>query len=162
MTLFDYLVVFTLACSVVIGVMRGLVREVLSLLSWIAAFVVANLYADYLARLLPSMIPGATLRLIVAFLALFIGVRLLMGLLSMAIASVVEAAGLTVADRVLGCLFGFLRGMLFVLALFFLGAMTTLPQQQFWKHAMLRPAVEAVARVVHPMLPGELARRIRF
>ena len=54
MTLFDYLVLFVLICSVVIGTMRGLVKEVLSLLSWIAAFTIANMYGEQLARLLPE------------------------------------------------------------------------------------------------------------
>ncbi|HEY5800442.1 MAG TPA: CvpA family protein [Burkholderiaceae bacterium] len=162
MTLFDYIVVFILVCSVVIGVMRGLVREVLSLASWIVAFVVANAYGEVFARFLPNVIPGATLRLIVGFVVLFIGTRLLMGLLSLAVRSVVEAAGLSLTDRILGALFGFLRGALFVLALFMLGAMTTMPQQPFWKHALLRAPVQTAAHALHPLLPAELARRIRF
>ena len=120
MTLFDYVVVFTLACSVVIGLMRGLVREVLSLLSWVVALVVANAYGEQLGRLLPGMVPGSALRLIIGFIVLFIGVRLLMGLFSLAVRSVIEAAGLSLADRLLGSLFGIARGVLFILVRFFI------------------------------------------
>ena len=82
MTIFDYLVLFVLVASVVISTMRGLVREILSLVGWVVAFVVANAYGATLAPMLPAMIPGEAVRLMVAFVALFLGVRILMGLLS--------------------------------------------------------------------------------
>src|SRR5690606_10902206 len=97
-TIFDYLVLFVLISSVVISTLRGLVKEILSLLGWIVAFVVANAYGAGLAPLLPEVIPGDTARLIVAFIALFLGVRILMGLLSLAIGALVEATGLSLAD----------------------------------------------------------------
>jgi membrane protein required for colicin V production len=83
-TIFDYIVLFILVSSVVISTMRGLVKEILSLVGWIAAFVVANAFGAKLAPMLPSVIPGESLRLIVAFIALFLGVRVLMGLLARA------------------------------------------------------------------------------
>ena len=108
MTIFDYLVLFVLASSVVISTMRGLVKEILSLLGWVVAFVVANAYGARLAPLLPSMIPGEAVRLMVAFVALFLGVRVLMGLLALAIGALITASGLSLADRGLGGLLHFL------------------------------------------------------
>ncbi|HTD02774.1 CvpA family protein, partial [Undibacterium sp.] len=110
MTLFDYLVLFILICSVVISTMRGLVKEILSLASWIIAFVVANAFSATLAVWMPDVLPGQMARLIVAFIALFIGVRLLMSLLMLALDSVIKAGGLKLADRGLGGLFGLARG----------------------------------------------------
>lgn len=162
MTLFDYLVVFILICSVVISTLRGLVKEILSLLSWIVAFVVANAYGEKLAALLPEAIPGSTTRLIVAFIALFIGVRLLMMLLSMAIDAVIKASGLTLADRGLGGLFGLGRGIVIVLAVVLVCGMTAIPQQAFWKDALLSPLAETAARTVKPFLPGDMARHVQF
>jgi membrane protein required for colicin V production len=161
-TIFDYLVLFVLICSVVVSTLRGLMKEILSLLSWIVAFVVANAYGEYLAKLLPDMIPGNTTRLIVAFIALFIGVRLLMMLLTTAVDALIKASGMTVADRGLGGLFGLGRGMLIVLAVVLLCGMTALPQQAFWKEALLSPLAETAARTVKPFLPGEFARHVQF
>jgi membrane protein required for colicin V production len=161
-TIFDYLVLFVLTCSVVISTMRGLVKEILSLLSWIVAFVVANAYGEHLAALLPGMIPGSVMRLIIAFLALFIGVRLLMMLLSMAIDTLIKASGLTLADRGLGSLFGLARGLLIVLAAVLLCGMTAIPQQPFWKDALFSPLAETAALTVKPFLPGNLARHVQF
>lgn len=162
MTIFDYLVLFVLVCSVVISTLRGLVKEILSLLSWIVSFVVANAYGEGLARLLPDMVPGNTTRLIVAFIALFIGVRLLMMLLTLAIDTVIKASGLTLADRGLGGLFGLGRGIVIVLAVVLVCGMTAVPQQPFWKEALFSPLAETAARTVKPFLPGDFARHVQF
>jgi membrane protein required for colicin V production len=161
-TIFDYLVLFVLVCSVVISTLRGLVKELLSLLGWIVAFVVANAYSETLATLLPDMIPGNVTRLIVAFLVLFIGVRLLMMLLTMAMDEFIKATGLTVADRGLGSLFGLARGLVLILAAVLICGMTALPQQPFWKDALFSPYAEAAARTVKPFLPGDFARHLQF
>ena len=129
MTIFDYIVLFILVSSVVISTMRGLVKEILSLVGWIAAFVVANAFGAKLAPMLPSVVPGESLRLIVAFIALFLGVRVLMGLLALAIGALIEATGLSLADRGLGGLFGLGRGIVIVLAGVILCGMTSIPPQ---------------------------------
>lgn len=162
MTIFDYLVVFVLVCSIVISTLRGLVKEILSLLSWIVSFVIANAYGEDLAGLLPDMVPGNVTRLIVAFIALFIGVRLLMLLLTMAVDALVKATGLTLADRGLGGLFGLGRGLVIVLAVVLMCGMTAIPQQPFWKEALFSPLAETAARTVKPFLPGDFARHVQF
>ena len=162
MTIFDYVVLFILISSVVISTMRGLVKEILSLLGWVAAFVVANAFGAKLAPMLPSVIPGEALRLIVAFIALFLGVRVLMGLLALAIGALIEASGLTLADRGLGGLFGLGRGIVIVLAGVILCGMTSIPQQAFWKDALFSPMAETGARTVKPFLPAAFAQHVQF
>ena len=162
MTIFDYLVLFVLLASVVISTMRGLVKEILSLLSWVVAFVVANAYGAVLAPMLPAMIPGDAVRLMVAFVALFLGVRILMGLLSLAVEALVKASGLSLADRGLGGLFGLARGIVIVLFAVILCGMTTIPQQDFWKDALLSPMAETAARTIKPFLPAALTQRVHF
>jgi membrane protein required for colicin V production len=161
-TIFDYVVLFVLLCSIVISTMRGLMREILSLLSWVVSFVIANAYGEQLAHWMPDVIPGGTTRLIVAFIALFIGVRLLMMLLNMAIDAVIKATGLSIADRGLGGLFGLARGMVIVLAGVLLCGMTAIPKQPFWQEALLSPLAETAARTVKPFLPGDFARHVQF
>ena len=153
---------FVLICSIAISTMRGLVKEMLSLLGWIVSLVVANAYCTALAALLPDMIPGSATRLIVAFIALFIGVRLLMMLLTMAVDALVKASGLTIADRGLGGLFGLARGLVIVLAGVLVCGMTAIPQQAFWKEALLSPLAETAARTAKPFLPGQFAGYVKF
>ncbi|WP_019141397.1 CvpA family protein [Noviherbaspirillum massiliense] len=162
MTLFDYLVLFVLICSVVISTLRGLMKEILSLLSWIVSFVLANAYSEDLAGMLAGLLPGSTTRLIVSFIVLFIGVRCLMMLLSMAVDALVKASGLTLADRGLGGLFGLGRGLVIVIAAVLLCGMTAIPKQPFWKNALLSPMAETAARTIKPFLPGDFARHVQF
>jgi membrane protein required for colicin V production len=161
-TLFDYLTIFVLAASIIVSTMRGVVREVLSLASWVAAFLAANVYGETLARWLPPAIPGALTRLIIAFVVLFIGTRLLMGLLILTAEALIRAGGLSFVDRGLGSLFGLARGMLIVLTAVLLCGMTAIPQQPFWKDALLSPLAESAARTIKPFLPGGLARHVQF
>jgi membrane protein required for colicin V production len=161
-TIFDYLVLFVLISSVVISTMRGLVKEVLSLVGWVVAFVVANAYGASLARLLPAVIPGEIVRLLISFVVLFIGVRILMGLLTLAVDALVTASGMSLADRGLGGLFGLARGLVIVLAAVILCGMTSIPQQAFWKHALLSPLAETGARTIKPYLPAAYAQHVQF
>jgi membrane protein required for colicin V production len=161
-TIFDYIVLLVLVCSVLISTMRGLVKEMLSLVGWVVAFVVANAYGAQLAELLPAAVPGVAVRLMLAFVVLFIGVRMLMGLLTLALDAVVTASGLGFADRGLGSLFGVARGLLIVLAGVILCGMTAIPQQAFWKNAMLSPLAETGARTIKPYLPSAYAQYVRF
>jgi len=161
-TIFDYLVIFVLVTSVIIGVVRGLVKEVLSLAGWVVAFVVANAYAAQLAQMLPAAVPGEVLRLILAFIALFIGARILMGLLSLALGALLDAGGLSMIDRLLGVVFGLARGLVIVLAGVILCGMTSLPQQPFWKEAMLSSYAEVGARMVKDFLPAAMAQHVNF
>lgn len=162
MTIFDYLVLFVLISSVIISTLRGLVKEILSLLGWVVAFVVANMYGARLAPLLPELVPGETARLIAAFVILFLGVRVLMGLLSLAIGALITASGLSLADRGLGGLFGLARGIVIVLAAVILCGMTAIPQQDFWRNALLSPMAETGARTVKPFLPAALAQHVKY
>lgn len=162
MTVFDYLVLLVLVCSVIISTLRGLVKEVLSLAGWIVSFIAANVYGEALSRLLPAEISGSSTRLIVAFVALFIGTKLLMALLAMAVDGLIKASGLTLADRGLGGLFGLGRGLVIVLAAVLVCGMTAIPQQPFWKHALLSPLAETAARTVKPYLPSEIAKHVHF
>ena len=162
MTIFDYLVLFILISSVVISTLRGLVKEILSLVGWVAAFIVANAFGAKLAPMLPSVIPGETVKLIVAFIALFLGVRVLMGLFALAVGALITATGLSLADRGLGGLFGLGRGIVIVLAGVILCGMTSIPQQAFWKDALLSPMAETGARTVKPFLPAAFAQHVQF
>jgi membrane protein required for colicin V production len=108
------------------------------------------------------VIPGEALRLIVAFIALFLGVRVLMGLLALAISALIEASGLSLADRGLGGLFGLGRGIVIVLAGVILCGMTSIPQQAFWKDALFSPMAETGARTVKPFLPAAFAQHVQF
>jgi membrane protein required for colicin V production len=162
MTWFDYAVIAVIAISVVISAARGLVREVLSLAAWFIAFIVANQWATDVAAMLPDSISGAMLRLLVAFVALLVGTLILGGIVNWGINRMIQTAGLQFADRGMGGLFGLARGVLIVLTAVILAGLTSLPQQPFWRNALLAPlAVEGV-RTIKPLLPENWARYVHY
>jgi membrane protein required for colicin V production len=162
MTPFDYVVIFVLACSALIGLFRGLIRELISLVGWVVALVVANMYAGVLAEWLPAAVPGQALRLIVAYIVLFFGVRLLLKLLTMLLDAMIAAVGLSFVDRILGAVFGLARGVVLVLAGVLLCGMTEIPRQAFWRNARLSPMAVNAAYQVLPYLPSKVAQQVKF
>jgi membrane protein required for colicin V production len=162
MTAFDYVVLTILVASIVISVLRGLVREILSLFAWLAAFVVANRYGADLAALLPDAVPAGTLRLVAGFAILFIGTMLLGSLVNLAIAHIIRASGLQIVDRGLGGVFGLARGVLIVLTLVILAGLTDLPRQPVWREAVLSGIAESAVKTLKPWLPDDWARRVNF
>ena len=160
MTLFDYLVLFVLITSVLISILRGVIKEILSLASWVLAFLVSTAYGVKVAEFIP--LSNQSFRLIAAYIALFIGVLLLMWLVTLAIDGLIKASGLKPLDRGLGILFGLARGCVIVLALMLVCGLTSLPQQPFWKNALFRPLLESVALSIKPCLPGTYARYVHF
>ncbi len=162
MTAFDYVVLAILVASVVISTLRGLVKEVLSLVAWLAAFVIANRYGADLAALLPQAVPAGTLRLVMGFGVLFIGTLLLASLVNLAIAHIITALGLKIVDRGLGGVFGLARGVLIVMTLVIVAGLTDLPRQPVWRDALLSGLAESAVRIFKPWLPDDWARHVNF
>ena len=162
MTAFDYVVLLTIGFSILLSVMRGMVREILALLSWVVAFWLANLYTVRFAPMLPEAIPSESLRLMAAFIILFLAVLLVMSLLAIGISELVKTVGLSMIDRGLGAMFGLARGILIVLVLVLMAGLTSLPRQSVWQNAMFSAPLEAFAGIVMPWLPVDLSKRIHY
>jgi membrane protein required for colicin V production len=162
MTFFDYAVLGIIGLSILLSIMRGFVRETLSLLGWVAAFYVAKLYTLELAPLLPQSIPGESLRLLAAFLILFLLTLLITSLLAIALGEVFKRAGLGWVDRMLGALFGLGRGILIVAVIVLLGGLTTVPHEAFWRDAMFSAPLEALVSNALPWLPEGIAKHISY
>ncbi|MCW5605951.1 MAG: CvpA family protein [Burkholderiales bacterium] len=162
MTVFDYAVLVIVGLSILLSVIRGLVREVLALLAWVVAFVAANLFGGKLAVLMPEAIPNEELRLLAGFAAIFFVALLSMSLVAIAVSGLVKSAGLGVEDRILGGAFGLARGLLIVLVLVLMGGLTALPREPVWREALLRPPFEALAMQVRGWLPADVAQHITY
>lgn len=162
MTYFDYIVLAIIGLSVLIGVMRGLVREVLSIIGWIAAFMVAQSYTAKLAPILPNAIPSESLRYLAAFIILFLATLLIASLLAIALSQVFKLTGLGFIDRAFGASFGILRGLLIVGVLVFLCGLTEIPKSQSWSAAMFSAPLEAMVMSSKSWMPPAIAERISY
>ena len=162
MTVFDFIAIVLLVISVGFSIWRGAVREVLSLVTWILAFWLAKLFAAVVAGWLPVSWNHQGLRIGIGFVAVMLVSILVFSLISLFIAHLVKAAGLTASDRMLGALFGLLRGMLILVALVLLGGMTSEPREPYWRNALFSRPLEKMALWAKPWLPEDIARRVSF
>ena len=162
MTWLDYAVLGVFAASLAVGAWRGLVREVLSILGWVIAFLAANLLAGPLGPAMPQAIPSPELRIAVAFVAVFIGSLIVTTLVALLLSKIVKAAGLGGVDRMLGALFGAARGLLIVLAAALLAGLTSAPKQAFWRESASGPMLVQAAQALKPFLPQTFAERLRY
>ena len=142
-----------LAASVLLGLWRGLVYEVLSVLNWLAAFVLAQWLSPRVALLLPLGQAGESLRYAAAFVVVFILALFAGGLLAWLTKKLVEAIGLRPVDRALGGLFGLVRGMVAVLALAVVVHLTGLREGPWWTESMTAGVATAALRGLKPMVP---------
>lgn len=162
MTWLDYAVVGVFAVSLVVGAWRGLVREVVSILGWIIAFLAANLLAGPLGSVMPQAIPSPELRIAAAYVAVFAGSLMATALVGLILSKIMKAAGLGGLDRMLGAIFGIARGLLIVLAAALLAGLTSAPRQAFWRDSATGPLLMQAAQALKPLLPQTLTERLRY
>ncbi len=162
MTSFDYIVLSIVGFSVLVSMMRGFVKELLSLISWVAAFLIARFYTTELAPLLPKGIPSEGLRLFAAFIILFLSTLLVSSLLSIAVSQIFRKTGLNGLDRFLGAIFGILRGLLIVCVLVFLAGLTSLPKEPLWRDAMFSPPLEKLVTSALQWLPDSISKYVKY
>ena len=158
MTGFDFAVLGILAASGVLGLARGLLKEMLSLAAYALAFVAAIWWGGIASGWLVHLIENPLLRAGAAYAAVFVATLLAVGLVNMALAALIRVTGLSPADHGLGGIFGLIRGLLIILALVVVCGYTTLPKEPWWQDAKFSPlAVEAVQQV-KSRLPHSLAQ----
>jgi membrane protein required for colicin V production len=162
MTGFDYTVIAIVLLSALLGWWRGLVYEVLSLLGWIVAGVVARLFAASAAPYMPTALGAESARVAVAFVALFVATLIVGGIVAWLLSKLVKWVGLGWLDGLLGMLFGMLRGVLVVLVLVLLAGMTHLPQEPFWRDAWSSKPLESMALAIQAWLPDSVAQRVHY
>lgn len=136
----DIIILCVLIISMLVGVIRGFIKEVLSLLSWIAALFLAAYFSLPLGQFLAPFIDNEVLRRISAFVLIFVIVVFLGSLIANSIAKLTTATGLRGVDRALGGLFGLLRGTV-VIFLGFLLLLSLEGTQDWWQGSILVPYV---------------------
>jgi Uncharacterized membrane protein, required for colicin V production len=145
-----------LAASVLLGLWRGLVYEVLSVLNWIAAFILAQWLAPQAAGWLPLGGAGEPLRYAAGFVLVFVAALFAGGLLAWLVKKLVEAVGLRPVDRTLGAVFGLIRGTVAVLALAVVVHLTGLKDGAWWTESMTAGVATAALRGLKPVVPEPL------
>jgi membrane protein required for colicin V production len=158
----DYAVLGVFLVSIAVGAWRGLVREVLSILGWVIAFLAANLLAGPLGPVMPAALQSAELRLAAAYILIFMLALVVTSLLGLLLSKVVQSVGLGGVDRMLGAGFGAGRGLLIVLAAALVAGLTSVPRQAYWRDSTSGPLLGRAALALKMLLPQTLTERLRY
>jgi membrane protein required for colicin V production len=157
----DYVIIGIIALSALIGLARGLIREVVSLVVWVAAIYIAWTHYHTAADQLAPWISTPSIRLAAGFLILAFAVLVAGAIVGFLLSTLVEKTGLTGTDRLLGAVFGAGRGVVLVAMLVFLGALTPLQQDPWWKQSILAGRFQVLAERILGEIPAEAVDKLK-
>lgn len=156
MTVVDIIVIFVVFLSALFSLLRGFVKEAISLGTWILAIWVSATFAPRLATVYSGAIESEAVQLAAGFATLFLLTLMMGALVNYMVTQFVKKTGLSGANRVLGVAFGFLRGILIIVVFVVIGGMTPLPQQQWWQTSLLLKRSETLAMQIQEYLPEDI------
>ena len=141
----DIVILCLIALPTIVGVFYGFLNIVFSLLSWAISLGLSIKLVPYFAPLLEGHVDTPILRIILAFIGLFILSLVIMSGISYFIVKLLGRTGLTAADRILGLFFGMGLGGLIVAVIIFLAGFTAFPQEPWWEESKLVEPFERIS-----------------
>lgn len=156
----DWVLLAVLVLSAAVGLWRGLVFEVLSLLGWVAAYIAAQALSSTVAPLLPVGVPDGPVNQGAAFALVFVLSLVIWTLLSRLLRLIVHATPLQLIDRVLGGGFGLLRGVVLMLAVATVVALTPAARSPHWQASQGAGLLAGLLQALKPLLPDSVARHL--
>lgn len=163
MNTFDYVMLLVLLAFAVTGAIRGFVLEVLSIVLWPLSALIAWLLADQAAGIFASIIGEPALRIVAAFVLIFILVFIVGTVVVYLIHRALPLRGVLRKPNVmLGGVVGLVRGAIIIVIVFLVAGITSLPQRPWWRDSALAPHFEKVAIAVGAYMPRDIARHIKF
>lgn len=151
----DIVILAVMAISLVFGLFRGLLRELLSLVSWVLAFWVAYRYSANVAEIIDRALQNPTLSQAVSAVLVFVIVLVALMVLTSLIAKVFKATGLAGIDRILGGLFGLGRGVVILLAALILASHTGAVEQDWYNASTMIPMFDRALDWMAAYAPAE-------
>lgn len=158
----DFFILGVILVSGLLSLWRGFVKEALSLITWIAAPVIAILFYEDFAPWFERWVSVPSARLALAFGILLVLVLILGGLVNYLVGQLVSKTGLTGTDRALGIVFGIARGVMVVGVLVLLAGLTQVPQDPWWKESIFLKHFVDLALWMRSFLPTDIAANIQY
>jgi len=155
----DLIIIVIIIISALISLVRGFVKESLSLASWILAGFIALRYFTPLADLLEPYIESPTIRTATGFAILFVSSLIVGAIINYMASQAVTKTGLTGTDKSLGVVFGVARGLLIVTLLVLLAGLTPMPSEPWWNDSTMIEFFSDMANWIKDILPQDVAGR---
>lgn len=162
MSVLDLAAIGVLVGSVAWGIWRGFTREIMSLAGWVLAFLAANSVAGPLGDMLPASIATPEVRVLIAFVVVFVLVLIAAAVVGMVLSKFLKAAGLSGVDRTLGGLFGLARGIIIILAFTVIAGLTSLPRLPMWKESVAAGMATRTILQLTSWFPPALEKRLKY
>lgn len=156
----DWFLLAALVISILIGVLRGFTREVLGLVSWIAALAAALLFAPQAAVHLEPHVATPSLRIAASYAVVFFAVLLVGSILTYVASLLVRKSPLSGVDRMVGGGFGLVRGVLIGVLLVWGVGMTPARKDPWWGESMLIPRLDALAGGLNGLMPEDWRQQL--
>lgn len=158
----DIAILTIIGISALISLFRGFVREVLSLVAWVVAFWIAFTFTNPASNLLIDYVSIPTARYVMAFVGLLVVSLIVTGILNHLIGKLVDKTGLSGTDRMLGVVFGMIRGVAVVGVMVFLAGLTPVPRDPWWRESALMGHFQELALIAISFLPPNLMEHFSY
>ena len=158
MNTLDWAVVAVLGASILLGLLRGFMREMISLAGWIAGIWLAFRFATAIGASVPLGQEWPLARTAVVAVLIVVGCVFAAALVGWLVRELIKAAKLSAADRTLGGLFGLVRGLLIIGLAVFLVRDTALYREPLWRESLVLPQVEAALAFALRQFPDAAVR----
>ncbi|GAA3911156.1 CvpA family protein [Litoribacillus peritrichatus] len=160
MNWFDWAIVGVISVSALISLKRGFMKELFSLVTWVAALLISRIYAYDFSHYLSDFANDGKSALVLAFFVLFVGVLIVGSFINFIISQFVKAVGLSMWDRLLGVVFGVVRGALVIVVAIGLLSLTAFVDSPVWQSSQIVPhfaQVEAWTKETTKLLSEQLS-----
>jgi membrane protein required for colicin V production len=157
----DYIIIAILVVSAVMGLVRGLLREAIAVITWFLAIILAWSFASSVEPLMGGILVGSPMRIWAARAVIFVGVLLLGGAISVVLGHYVRVSMFAGMDKFLGLVFGIIRGVVIVGAFTIAIQALRMDEDERWKNSRLMPYAIGVADALRGIV-GEKLERIEM
>ncbi len=162
MSWLDLIILGIIALSALISLIRGFVKESISLLTWIIAGILAFRYFSPMSELLEPFVTSPTMRGIAGFAILFVSTLIIGAIVNFIMSQLVSKTGLSGTDKALGVVFGGARGVLIVTMVVLLASLTPMPEAQWWQDSVMVGYFQQLAEWVKGIIPADAADNFSF
>lgn len=158
----DLVILAAVLLSVLIGLWRGLVVEVMSLVVWVVAVLAAYLLGQHVGEMFSRVIELPSARIAVGYILVFFVSMVVGAIVIWLLRRAVESTGLTGTDRMFGMLFGLVRGVLVVSLGVLLAGFTPLPRDGWWQESQGVALVMPLSLQIAALLPESVSTKLNF
>lgn len=162
MSWLDLVILGIIVLSALISLIRGFVKESISLISWIVAGVLAFRYFSPMAELLQPFVESSTIRNVAGFAILFVSTLVVGAIINFIMSQLVSRTGLSGTDKALGVAFGGARGVLIVTMVVLLASLTPMPEASWWQESATVGFFQQLAEWVKGIIPADAVDKFSF